>query len=195
MQEAKKDSKKMEAAAVSTASLSDLKVAIESLGIAVSEEETVKKIRKELDEYDEDVRELDEVKNLVSRLDLRESMAAKLLFGRVNKILRRTDNLVAKLQKRQEKIHEKIQAMEPEDHQTDEHKEQIVTIQEIIEAVNKLQKSHNQDKVDQIAQVNFSFFFISYFKKLIIFSILLMKGVHNLYKHPLAFKTVFQIMP
>merc|ERR1712020_552718 len=43
--------------------------------------------------------------------------------------------------------------MEPEDHQTDEHKEQIVTIQEIIEAVNKLQKSHNQDKVDQIAQV------------------------------------------
>jgi len=153
LQEAKKDSKKMEAAAVSTASLSDLKVAIESLGIAVSEEETVKKIRKELDEYDEDVRELDEVKNLVSRLDLRESMAAKLLFGRVNKILRRTDNLVAKLQKRQEKIHEKIQAMEPEDHQTDEHKEQIVTIQEIIEAVNKLQKSHNQDKVDQIAQV------------------------------------------
>ena len=153
MQEAKKDSKKMEAAAVSTASLSDLKVAIESLGIAVSEEETVKKIRKELDEYDEDVRELDEVKNLVSRLDLRESMAAKLLFGRVNKILRRTDNLVAKLQKRKEKIHEKIQAMEPEDHQKDEHKEQIVTIQEIIEAVNKLQKSHNQDKVDQIAQV------------------------------------------
>ena len=143
----------MEAAAVSTASLSDLKVAIESLGIAVSEEETVKKIRKELDEYDEDVRELDEVKNLVSRLDLRESMAAKLLFGRVNKILRRTDNLVAKLQKRKEKIHEKIQAMEPEDHQKDEHKEQIVTIQEIIEAVNKLQKSHNQDKVDQIAQV------------------------------------------
>jgi len=153
LQEAKKDPKKMDTAAVSTASLSDLKVAIESLGIAVSEEETVKKIRKELDEYDEDVRELDEVKNLVSRLDLRESMAAKLLFGRVNKILKRTDNLVAKLQKRKEKIHEKIQAMAPEDNQKDEHKEQIVTIQEIIEAVNKLQKSHNQDKVDQIAQV------------------------------------------
>merc|ERR1711936_1401931 len=76
-------------------------------------------------------------------------MATKLLFGRVNKILRRTDNLVAKLQKRKEKIHE----MAPEDNLKDEHKEQIVTIQEIIEAVNKLQKSHNQDKVDQIAQV------------------------------------------
>lgn len=152
LQEAKKDSKKMEAAAVSTASLSDLKVAIESLGITVSEEDTVKKIRKELDEYDEDVRELDEVKNLVSRLDLRESMAAKLLFGRVNKILRRSDNLVAKLQKRKEKIHKEMQATEP-DHQQDEIKEQIVTIQEIIEAVNKLQKSENQDKVDQIAQV------------------------------------------
>merc|ERR1711997_1296111 len=103
---------------------------IESLGVAGrSEEDTVKEIKKELEEYDEDVRELDEVKNLVSRLDLRESMAAKLLFGRVNKILRRTDNLVAKLQKRKEKIHEKIQAMAPEDNQKDEHKEQIVTIQ------------------------------------------------------------------
>merc|ERR1719189_2176857 len=39
------------------------------------------------------------------------------------------------------------------DSDADEIKEQIVTIQEIIEAVNKLQKSHNQDKVDQIAQV------------------------------------------
>merc|ERR1739838_855232 len=142
----------MEAAAVSTASLSDLKVAIESLGITVSEEDTVKKIRKELDEYDEDVRELDEVKNLVSRLDLRESMAAKLLFGRVNKMLRRTDKLVEKLQIRKDRIHEELQAMELKDQQ-DEHKEQIVTIQEIIEAVNRLQMSPNQAKVDQIAQV------------------------------------------
>merc|ERR1711997_290414 len=103
---------------------------IESLGVAGrSEEDTVKEIKKELEEYDEDVRELDEVKALVSRLDLRESMAAKLLFGRVNKVLRRTDALVAKLQKRKEKIHEQMQAMQPEDNQKDEHKEQIVTIQ------------------------------------------------------------------
>merc|ERR1712153_269106 len=55
-------------------------------------------------------------------------------------------------QKRKEKIHKEMQATEP-DHQQDEIKEQIVTIQEIIEAVNKLQKSPNQAKVDQIAQV------------------------------------------
>merc|ERR1711971_760195 len=90
-------SKKVGTEPVSTSSLSDLKVAIESLGISTSEEEKVKEIKKELEEYNEDVRELDEVKNLVSRLDLRESMA-KLLFGRVNKMLRRTDKLVEKLQ-------------------------------------------------------------------------------------------------
>merc|ERR1711997_815531 len=107
---------------------------IESLGVAGrSEQDTVKEIKKELEEYDEDVRELDEVKALVSRLDLRESMAAKLLFGRVNKVLRRTDALVAKLQKRKEKIHEQMQAMQPQD-QRDEHNEQILTIQEVIEA-------------------------------------------------------------
>jgi len=145
-------SKKVGTEPVSTSSLSDLKVAIESLGISTSEEEKVKEIKKELEEYNEDVRELDEVKNLVSRLDLRESMAAKLLFGRVNKMLRRTDKLVEKLQIRKDRIHEELQAMELKDQQ-DEHKEQIVTIQEIIEAVNKLQKSPNQAKVDQIAQV------------------------------------------
>merc|ERR1711862_180693 len=152
MGESAKASKLMETEPVSTSSLSDLKVAIESLGVSVSEVEKVKEIKKELEEYNEDVRELDEVKNLVSRLDLREFMAAKLLFGRVNKMLRRTDALVAKLEKRKDRMHEELKAMELEDQQ-DEHKEQIVTIQEIIEAVNKLQKSHNQDKVDQIAQV------------------------------------------
>merc|ERR1712051_469614 len=126
--------------------------AIESLGISTTEEDKVKEIKKELEEYNEDVRELDEVKNLVSRLDLRESMAAKLLFGRVNKMLRRTDKLVEKLQIRKDRIDEELQAMELKD-QTDEHKEQIVTIQEIIEAVNRLQMSPNQAKVDQIAQV------------------------------------------
>ena len=145
-------SKKVGTEPVSTSSLSDLKVAIESLGISTSEEEKVKEIKKELEEYNEDVRELDEVKNLVSRLDLRESMAAKLLFGRVNKMLRRTDKLVEKLQIRKDRIHEELQAMELKDQQ-DEHKEQIVTIQEIIEAVNRLQMSPNQAKVDQIAQV------------------------------------------
>lgn len=145
-------SKKVGTEPVSTSSLSDLKVAIESLGISTSEEEKVKEIKKELEEYNEDVRELDEVKNLVSRLDLRESMAAKLLFGRVNKMLRKTDKLVEKLHIRKDRIHEELQNMELKDQQ-DEHKEQIVTIQEIIEAVNKLQKSPNQAKVDQIAQV------------------------------------------
>ena len=120
--------------------------------ISTTEKDKVKERKKELEEYNEDVRELDEVKNLVSRLDLRESMAAKLLFGRVNKMLRRTDKLVEKLQIRKDRIHEELQAMELKDQQ-DEHKEQIVTIQEIIEAVNKLQKSPNQAKVDQIAQV------------------------------------------
>ena len=81
--------KKSETDAVSTESISDLKDAIESLGIAKSEEDTLKEIKKELEEYDEDVRELDEVKNLVKRLDLHESRAAKLLFGRVNKMLNR----------------------------------------------------------------------------------------------------------
>lgn len=153
MEEAK-TAKKVEVGAVSTDSLSDLKTAMQSLGIAQSEEKTLKEIKKELEEYDEDVRELDEVKNLVSRLDLRESMAAKLLFGRVNKILNKTDKLVANLQKKKTEISQELEDLQEEEQQQ-EHRDQIVTIQEIIEAVTKLQESPNQAKVDQIAQVRY----------------------------------------
>ena len=149
--EESKTSKKVEAEPVSIDSLSELKSAIESLGIAPSEQETLKEIKKELEEYDEDVRELDEVKNLVSRLDLRESLAAKLLFGRVNKMLRKSDALVTNLQKKKTQISQDLKEFEGEELQ--EQKDQIVTIQEIIEAVTTLQKSPNQAKVDQIAQV------------------------------------------
>jgi len=151
LKEAKMSKKQMEAETVLTADLGELKSAIESLGVTKPEVETLKAIKKELEEYDEDVRELEEVKNLVSRLDLRESMAAKLLFGRVNKLLKKADVLVDNLEKKQAKMSQELQEMEQDKQQ--EHRDKIVTIQEVIEAMTKLQKSPNQAKVDQIAQV------------------------------------------
>lgn len=156
LKEAKMSKKQMEAETVLTADLGELKSAIESLGVTKPEVETLKAIKKELEEYDEDVRELEEVKNLVSRLDLRESMAAKLLFGRVNKLLKKADVLVDNLEKKQAKMSQELQEMEQDKQQ--EHRDKIVTIQEVIEAMTKLQKSPNQAKVDQIAQVLRIFF-------------------------------------
>ena len=141
-------SKKTEEKALSASSLSDLKSAIESLDTSKTEKETINEIKKELEDYDQDVRELDEIKNLTQRPDLQERKSAKNLSVRVNKMLARTNAVVDKLmQKEQQEM--QLSGFEHED----EHKEKIVTIQEIVEAVTKLQKSPNQTKVDQISQV------------------------------------------
>ena len=137
--------------AVSTESLGDLKSALQSLGISQTAEETVEEIKKELEDYDEDRRELDEIKNLVARLDLHESRAAKLLFWRVNKMLKRADKVVANLVKKEKELQEELNEEDPGDKEI--CKEKIVTIQELIEAVTKLQETPNQARVDQIAEV------------------------------------------
>ncbi len=72
---------------VTAATLADLKTAIESLGMSKPEAKTLEEIKKELEDYEEDVEELDEIKNLVARMDLQESPAAKRLFSRVNRML------------------------------------------------------------------------------------------------------------
>ena len=132
-------------------SLSDLKSALQSLGMSQTEEETLDEIKKELEDYDEDRRELDEIKNLVARLDLHESRAAKLLFWRVNTMLKRADKVVANLVKKEKELREEL----VEEGDKEICKEKIVTIQELIEAVTKLQETPNQARVDQIAEVNY----------------------------------------
>merc|ERR550532_2802107 len=137
--------------AVNTESLGDLKSALQSLGMSQTEVETVEEIKKELEDYDEDRRELDEIKNLVARLDLHESRAAKLLFWRVNKMLKRADKVVANLVKKEQELQEELDEEELGDKEI--CKEKLVTIQELIEAVTKLQETPNQARVDQIAEV------------------------------------------
>lgn len=107
------------------------------------EAETLQEIHKELKDYDEDVRELEEIKNQVDRFDLKQSKGARLLLRiliakerRIQKQLKKatkTDDFVANLQ---------------------DHEEKIVTIQDLIDTVRNLQETPNQAKVDQIAQVN-----------------------------------------
>ena len=104
-----------------------------------------------MEDYDEDVKELDEIKNLVDRLDLNESKAAKRLFSRVNKMLNRTDHMLESLKKKEKQIQTEIKELG--DSSDEQQKEKIVTIQELIEAVSRLQKTPNQARVDQIAQV------------------------------------------
>ena len=112
------------------------------------EQETLQEIHKELKDYDEDVRELEEIKNQVDRFDLKQSKGARLLL----KIL------IAKERRIQNQMKKTIKTDDA--NLQEDHEEKIVTIQDLIEAVTRRQETPNQEKVDQIAQVSFKLFFI-----------------------------------
>ena len=63
-------------------------------------------------------------------------------------MLKKADVIV---NKKKSLIHKELEELGVDENQ--EQSEKIVTIQELIEAVTKLQKTPNQAKVDQIAQV------------------------------------------
>lgn len=152
---------------ISSEDLSDLKTAIESLGKVSDEAEMVGNLKKELQDYEEDIEELKFIKAEANRFDLQESKGARRLFSRVNKILSNVDRLVDNLE--MEKNAEKEQAITM-DEAKDRFKGQIqskgqqrqdqegkddslVTIQELIDAVQKLKATTDSTKVEKIAMV------------------------------------------
>ena len=138
---------------ISSADLSDIKSAIQSLGKDEKDEMLVLGLKKELQDYEDDLEELKFVKAASGRSDLQESKGAKRLFGMVNRMLGKVDKLVHDLEEKERKIVAKIE-------EGQEKEENLVSVHELIEAVQKLQKTSDQSKVDQIADVSTSVQFI-----------------------------------
>ena len=84
---------------------------------------------------------------------MKETKGAKRLFNRVNKMLNRVDGLVASLEQKEKEITE-IKAREGRtEAELERDAENLVTIQELIDAVTKLQETPDSSKLEQIAEV------------------------------------------
>merc|ERR1712141_931345 len=78
---------------LSSQDFADLRVALEKLGKSKSNVDTVDDLKKELEDYKEDVEDLQAVQQIVDRSGLKESKGARLLFSKVNKMLNKVDRL------------------------------------------------------------------------------------------------------
>eukprot|EP00094_Tigriopus_californicus_P013002 TCALIF_12572-PA protein Name:"Similar to LETM1 LETM1 and EF-hand domain-containing protein 1, mitochondrial (Gallus gallus)" AED:0.08 eAED:0.08 QI:0/0/0/0.5/1/1/4/0/871 len=162
-----KQSPESEKDEISSEDLSDLKTAIESLGKVSDEAEMVGNLKKELQDYEEDIEELKFIKAEANRFDLQESKGAKRLFSRVNKILSNVDRLVDNLemeknaQKEQaitideakEQFKDQVQSKGKQRQDNEGKDDSLVTIQELIDAVQKLKATTDSTKVEKIAMV------------------------------------------
>jgi len=112
-------------------------------------------LKKELKDYEEDLEELAFVKALSGRQDLTESKGARRLFSKVNRMLGKTEHLVETLQDKQRKLTERLQDTEAGVTEEEKEKDQknLVSVHELIEAVNQLQAAPDTSKVEHIASV------------------------------------------
>ena len=93
-------------------------------------------------EYQEDVEELKDFLNAPerNRLVLRESKAAQRLFLSVNKMIHQLDGTVDKLE-------------EDSKRRSSGESEEIVSIEELIFSIHRLQAVGNSSKLEQIVQI------------------------------------------
>lgn len=130
---------------LSSEDFAGLKVAIEKLGKVKTELDTVDDIKKELADYQEDVEDLQAVRHIVDRSGLKESKGAQRLFSKVNKMMSKVD----KLAKKKEKIDETKTI--PEDEL--ESDDNLVTINELIKAVQTSGTNIDNSKVEAMIEV------------------------------------------
>ncbi len=147
--------KKQETPEISSDDLTIIKSAIDSLHKAeVADKEDIVELKKELQDYEEDLEDLKWIKAEAGRFDLQESKGAKLLFSRVNRMLGKVDGLADSLQEKEKAIAAKLKDAETSEEEKAKVEENLVTVHELLAAVTKLQGTSDSAKVEHIAAVS-----------------------------------------
>ncbi|CAB4066488.1 unnamed protein product [Lepeophtheirus salmonis] len=113
-----------------------------------SEKYELTDLKKELEDYEHDVQLLKEAKVDAERPDIEETKAAKRLLNKLHKMVNKADIVLDTLHKKEE-IYTKIEGSEPKGLEEDN----FVTIQDLINSVQVIQKTLSASKLDQITEI------------------------------------------
>ena len=164
---------------LTSADVAALENALENIGVQrkrlLIEKEELDELKEEMAEYQEDIEELKDFLDTAARdpgagperrrLELRESKAARRLFRSVNRMIGRLDGIVGDLETRQNRLKESRKKKEdgtasvipapPAAVMTTEAGavEEIVSIEELISSIRRLQAVEDSSKLQQIVQV------------------------------------------
>ena len=145
---------------LSVEDFTDLKSAIQKLGKNKTETDTIDELKKELEDYKEDVEDLTSVRDIVHRESLRETKGAQLLYSRVNNMLGRVGKLVENLEGERKKVEDILQQMPSEgderrdNEEVEKEEKHLVTINELIDCIQHLENTPDAAKLEQIAEVS-----------------------------------------
>lgn len=114
----------------------------------VVEKEVIQDLKEEMAEYQEDVQDLKRATADEPKPVIQETKAAQRLFKKVNKIIKKLDNVLEDLENK-----EKLLKKNLETEGADKKKEQLLQIDDILEAIKKIKNVPDDSRIEQIKHV------------------------------------------
>lgn len=122
----------------------------------VVEKEEIKELKEEMAEYQEDIKELyqikAEAKGQADIENIKVSKGAKRLFNKVNKMISKMDAVLLELEQSEKKVKERMESLGP-DEKNAKDVEELVKIDELVAAIKKMQSVPDNHRLKRIAEI------------------------------------------
>lgn len=122
----------------------------------VVEKEEIKELKEEMAEYQEDIKELYQIKAQAKGQadieNIKVSKGAKRLFNKVNKMISKMDAVLLELEQSEKKVKERMESLGP-DEKNAKDVEELVKIDELVAAIKKIQSVPDNHRLKRIAEI------------------------------------------
>lgn len=120
------------------------------------EKEEIKELKEEMAEYQEDVKELyqikAEAKGQTDIENIKISKGANRLFKKVNKMISKMDAVLLELEQSEKKVKQRIESL-PNDKRDVKDVEELVKIDELVAAIKQIQSVPDEHRLKRIAEI------------------------------------------
>ena len=117
------------------------------------EKEELQDLKEELKDYNEDIKELEQISQITGQQGLTESKAAQRLRASVNKMVTNMDKVMGQLESKKDTLQQKIDLMAKEGKDIEKERENVIGINELIDAITRLQQVTDEHKLESIMEV------------------------------------------
>lgn len=120
------------------------------------EKEEIKELKEEMAEYQEDIKELDQIKAEAKGQEdienIKVSKGAKRLFNKVNKMISKMDAVLSELEQSEKKVKQRMESLGPEK-QNAKDVEELVRIDELVAAIKQIQNVPDEHRLKRIVEI------------------------------------------
>lgn len=121
------------------------------------EKEEIKELKEEMAEYQEDLKELyqikAEAKGQVDIENIKISKGAKRLFNKVNKMISKMDAVLLELEQSEKKVKQRIESLGPDKEKDNKDVQELVKIDELVAAIKQIQSVPDDHRLKRIAEI------------------------------------------